>query len=204
MVDIVPATAEWSHDDRIFVALYVESGNASNAAMQAYRLADPVTASRRGNAFLKANSVVLNMVLERQGLTDAALAKPIADALTATKVTHAKYQGEIDTEQSVSDIDHGTRLHAAKLGMQLKGHLNKRDTSDDDEARALGPVILPVPEGLELPSTAEILDTMTKGGDTQGVDGEVSEVGGDNARSDSPGGDNSGEENIEKTDDGEW
>jgi len=164
----LPATTsdDWSHQDRVFVALYIEMGRVVPAAQQAYQLADPVKAGRMGNAFLKVNRNVLDLVLEREGLTDQALAKTIVEGLSANKVTYAKYQGKIG--ESRKDTDHTNRLSAAKLGLELKGHINKHKQQLDEGSGSTGPVILPVRPGMELPPTAVILEgEFEQGGDRQ-------------------------------------
>lgn len=163
---------DWDHQDRIFVAMYIETGLVVPSAQQAYQIADPVKAGRTGNRFLKRNRSVFNLVLERQGITDTALAKVVAEGLKATKVTYAKFQGKI--EDSREDIDHHARISAAKVGLTLTGHLDQHKQRDmDDEQRSTGPVILPVRHGMELPNTAMILDAeIDEGGDEQDIKGE--------------------------------
>lgn len=196
-------SGNWTHEDRTFVAHYVESGNASQAAMQAYGIVDPITASRRGNAFLKANRHVFDMVMDREGLTDRAIVKTIAEGMSAMKRTYAKHQGEMG--EHADDVDHRTRLDAAKLGAQLRGHLDKQRTDDDDDSRELGPVILPVREGMELPATAEIIEALADdGGDTKGPAGTPDVPDIHNASTSPVGGFSGENKKDESEDEGDW
>ncbi len=163
---VASSSNDWTPQDRVFVALYIELGRVVPAAQQAYSLVDPVKAGRMGNAFLRVNRNVLDLVLEREGLTDQALAKVIVGGLGAMKRTYAKHQGELG--EHADDIDHPTRLNAAKLGLEVKGRINKhkQQHTDEDSQGPTGPVILPVRPGMELPATATILEAQyTEGGD---------------------------------------
>ena len=186
-IEKIAQGGDWGHSDHVFVALFIETGKVTPAAQQAYGVRDPIKASRMGNAFLKANRSVMDLVLERQGITLATLAKPIADALVANKRTYAKHQGAI--LDHADDVDHTTRLNASKLGYELIGEINrhKQRRDDDEAAMSTGPVILPVRPGMELPPTAQILEGefdehITEGGMQGRKGGGVEDVVDHNAR----------------------
>ncbi len=172
---MITTSDDWSHQDRVFVALYLEMAKVVPAATQAYGISDPVQASRVGNAFLKANRTVFDLVLEREGLTDSALAKVIVEGMRATKRTYAKHQGEILDHKD--DVDHNVRISAAKVGLELKDRINRhKQRADDDRKANAGPVILPVRPGMELPPTSQIIDAeYTEGGDSASIKGGPSE-----------------------------
>lgn len=155
------AVADLTHDDRLFIALLLELGRVAPAAMEAYHEPDPVKAGRIGNAALKRMPEVLNLILDHQGLTDAHLAATIMEGMKAERIKYATHQGEITDERVTAD--HQARATFTRLGMDLRGHHARNAlTLQDDEGRPLGPIILPVRAGLELPAVFEV------GGDTKG------------------------------------
>ncbi|HEC62227.1 hypothetical protein LCGC14_3039600 [marine sediment metagenome] len=159
---IVPADAgavdlDMSHDDRLFVALYLEGGRVTQAAIEAYQEPDPVKAGRIGNAALKRMPEVFNMMMDREGLTDKDLLKRLLEGLDAEKTIFAKHQGMIMDTANV--VDHQARAVYLRMGLDLKGHTPKTAvTLQDDDGRPLGPVILPVREGGRLAPLEHIMD----------------------------------------------
>lgn len=160
-VSLDSEAVELSHDDRLFIALLLEYGRVAPAAMEAYHQPDPVKAGRIGNAALKRMPDVLNMILDHHGLTDAHLATTIMAGMEANRTKFATHQGKI-TDSKVT-ADHQARATFTRLGMDLRGHHARNAlTLEDSEGRPLGPVILPVRAGLELPAVYNV------GGDTKG------------------------------------
>ena len=140
---------DMSHNDRLFVALYLEGGRVTEAAIEAYQVPDPIKAGRIGNAALKRFPEVFAMMMDREGLTDKDLIRRLLEGLDAQKTKFATHQGLITDERQV--IDHQTRAIYQRIALDLKGHTpNATLTLQDDAGRPLGPVILPVREGAPL------------------------------------------------------
>ena len=159
-----------SGPDRQFIALYLDLHKIGPAAMKAYDEPDPVKAGRLGNALLKRRPEVFSLLMDHLGLTDADLIKKLQDGLDATKTKYATHQGEILDERTVPD--YVARAVYVRMGLDLHGHAPKQAlTLEDDAGRRLGPVILPVREGLELPATYELATPEQEGGDTQEAPG---------------------------------
>ncbi len=168
--------AALSHDDRLFIALLLELGRVTPAAIEAYHEPDPVKAGRIGNAALKRMPDVLQLILDRQGLTDAHLAATIMEGMEANRIKYATRQGKITDERVTAD--HQARATFTRLGMDLRGHHARNAlTLEDSEGRPLGPVILPVREGLELPATYELAPGDDQGGDTKDAPGGLPDSG---------------------------
>ncbi len=186
-----------SHDDRLFVALYLEYGRVTQAAIEAYQEPDPIKAGRIGNAALKRMPDVFQLVMDREGLTDKDLVRRLLEGLDAEKTVFAKHLGEFMDQRQV--VDHQTRAIYQRMALDLKGHTPKTALTIQDEAgRPLGPVILPVREGGHLSQPGDIQEAevvpesatlKTEGGGTQASGGVLPDAGGSNASPVPPGGD---------------
>ena len=159
-----------SGPDRQFIALYLDLHKIGPAAMQAYDEPDPVKAGRLGNALLKRRPEVFALLMDHLGLTDAHLIQKLKTGLHATKTKYATHQGKILDKRTVPD--YATRAAYVRMGLDLHGHAPKQAlTLEDDAGRRLGPVILPVREGLELPAAYELAPGANEGGDRQEAPG---------------------------------
>ena len=181
--DQVATDLEMTHDDRLFVALYLERGRVTEAAIEAYQEPDPVKAGRLGNAALKRMPDVFAMVMDRAGLTDKDLIRRLLEGLDAEKTKFATHQGVITDERQV--VDHQTRALYQRIALDLMGHAPKQAlTIQDDAGRPLGPVILPVREGGHL-QPGDITEAVvvpnpdpveTEGGDAMGQGAGVTDT----------------------------
>ena len=108
---------------------YLKHGNKTKAAIEAGY--SPKTAHVQGSQILEKIKPELNRLMDRMGLSESALLKPIKEAIQANAV----YQG-IETHAP----DHSNRLKSTELAWKLRGHL--RPTQDDDRDRQTPILIL--------------------------------------------------------------
>ncbi len=110
---------------RRFLEVYIETGNATEAAMQAYDCKDRKSAKSLGNSILtKLDNEAINIKMDAAGLTDELLMLKLHEGLYANTVIVAKHQGAILDEKSY--IDHPTRARFTELALKLKGKLTEK------------------------------------------------------------------------------
>jgi len=166
---LIPSTTDadalaLTHDDRLFIALYLEIGQVAPAAMEAYHEPDPVKAGRIGNAALKRMPDVFALQMDHLGLTDAHLVAKIKAGMDAKRTKFATHQGEITDERETDDNQ--AQATYTRLAMELRGRTAKTNLAIEDSEARVGLVILPVREGMELPAqfTVESGDLENDGG----------------------------------------
>ena len=110
---------------RKFLEVYIETGNATEAAFQAYDCKDRKSAKAVGGELLsKLNKGALKDRMDQAGLTDELLFRKLHEGLDAEKVEIAKFQGEIMDEKTFIDLP--TRKSYLDTTLKLKGHLKDR------------------------------------------------------------------------------
>ncbi len=129
---------------RKWLEVYLETGNATEAARQAYNCKTDGAAGVIGYENLRKLKISISEMMDRMGLSDARLMKILEDGLTACKVELAKFEGNITDEKSFPDFPiRGVYLEKA---LKLKGLLRDRISLEDPDGKPLGPIILPVKE----------------------------------------------------------
>ena len=110
---------------RVFLKVYLETGNATEAAMEAYNCKDKNSARALGSETLTSlSNGPIKERMDAAGLTDEYLMSIIHDGLTSEKVEVAKFQGSIGGEKAYAD--HQTRARYAELALKWKGELKDR------------------------------------------------------------------------------
>ena len=109
---------------RKFLKVYIETGNATEAAEQAYDCKDRGSAQSLGSETLsKLVNGPLKSRMDAAGLTDEYLMSVLHDGLVADKVEIDKYEGAIMDEKAFPD--HRTRARYAELVLKWKGELKE-------------------------------------------------------------------------------
>ena len=106
---------------REWLKVYIETGNATEAAMQAYICKDRKSASVIGAQNLSMLKGNVKDKMEVAGLTDEVLFSKLAEGLDADRVEVAKHQGHIGDEKAYTD--YATRSRYLELALKLKGLL---------------------------------------------------------------------------------
>lgn len=113
-----------------FVKEYAENGgNGTKAALVAYDIEDPNTASSIATENLRKPDIreAVNNAMVAAGLDAESLLKPIKAALEA-ETNHYEYDKD-GRRKLTKVVDHGTRLKASELGLKLAGALTKDGTA---------------------------------------------------------------------------
>lgn len=69
-------------------------------------------------------------MMDEAGVSEADVIRVYVEALTATKITRSTYKG--DTIEEYEDIDHATRIAAARALADLMGLQQKKNAGEDD------------------------------------------------------------------------
>lgn len=105
-----------------FLQIYLETGNATEAAMQAYDVKDRKSAKSIGAENL--SKLDLTTILEANGLTDSYISRLLRRAAKAKKVISAAVYASGKDGKPVNDFievpDWGSRLKALELALKLK------------------------------------------------------------------------------------
>jgi hypothetical protein len=96
-----------------WLKIYIETGNATEAALKAYNVKNNTIASQMGSQLRK--SLGVDELLEDAGVTDQQLTVRLREGLMATKQSKV---GEI--------IDYDTRHKYLETALKLKGKLNNK------------------------------------------------------------------------------
>ena len=134
---------------RKWLKVYIETGNATEAAMQAYNCKKRDTARALGAENLAKLSGPVSEILDMAGLTNGKLMDSIADGVGAMKTEIAKFQGKIGGEKDY--IDYPTRKGYIEIALNLKGLLRADgDIAPPDVNINLNPKYVPAqPTGTE-------------------------------------------------------
>lgn len=126
---------------RKWLAIYLETGNATEAARQAYACRTDASAAVIGYENLRKLKIPIGEMMDKMGLSTARLMKVLDEGLTANKVELAKFQGGICDEKTYADLP--TRRTYLEMALKLRGLLRDRDLEDalDNVAKV---VLVPV------------------------------------------------------------
>ena len=108
---------------RKWLQAYIKTGNATEAARQAYDCTKK-SAKQIGYENLRKLTVSVKEIMDRQGITDVKLLAILNEGLKAERTEFAKFQGEIVDRENV--IDHQTRHKYLEIALKLKGLLRDR------------------------------------------------------------------------------
>ncbi len=126
---------------RKWLEVYLETGNATEAARQAYNCKSDGAAGVIGYENLRKLKISISEMMDRMGLSDARLMKILEDGLTACKVELAKFEGNITDEKSFPDFP--TRGAYLEKALKLKGHLLGLG-DQDGEVQVAKVILVPV------------------------------------------------------------
>lgn len=132
---------------RKWLQVYLETGNATEAARQVYDCKDDNAAGTVGFENLRKLAIPITEILDKMGLSDGRLVKVLDDGLKANKVELAKFQGKIGEEREYPDF--ATRRAYLEIALRLKGYLRDRISLEDPGGKPLGPIILPATVSIE-------------------------------------------------------
>ena len=139
---------------RKFWKHYCKTHNLSESAKYAgCRDKSPQNLCYYGNKLLKSLELSMSELLDAQGLSDLAMAKPLQDGLVAEKVLVATWEGKFTDEKWVPD--HPTRSKFLEQYHRLKGNfIDRHELSGKDG----GDIILQVkiPKGKGRRQTIEV------------------------------------------------
>ena len=108
---------------RKWLVVYMDTGNATEAAMQIYDCENRETASVIGSENLVKLKGKFSDVMDMAGLSDEFLAMKLREGMDAEKVEIAKHQGKILDEKTY--IDYPTRKSYIDLALRAKGRLKE-------------------------------------------------------------------------------
>jgi hypothetical protein len=104
---------------RKWLAAYIETGNATEAARQAGYSGNDETLYSIGHQNMKKLTRSIHEMLDRMGLSDAALIKKLQEGLNATVVETGKFEGKITDERSYPD--YAARFKYLEMAFRLRG-----------------------------------------------------------------------------------
>lgn len=106
---------------RKFIDLYLETGNATEAAMQSYNVKDRESAAAVGYETLR--NLQTDELMEKAGISDKRLLEKLNEGLDASK-----RQRDFETGEVFYDADYSTRHKYLKTALELKGKTRDNDT----------------------------------------------------------------------------
>ncbi len=121
---IPPSNGEESNltlKQRKWLEVYIETGNATEAARQAYNCKDDNSAGVMGYETLRKLNIPISDLMDRMGLSEGRLMKTLDDGINAMKTEVAKYQGGIEDEKDYIDLP--TRKTYLELALKIRGLL---------------------------------------------------------------------------------
>jgi hypothetical protein len=118
MVDQDPEP-DLSVPERKFLELYMELGNATEAAMQVYNCSSRASAASMGYTVLRRHPEAVRALMERRGLDMGTLMQKVHEGLDAEVVVVAKHQGKLGEEKAYPDF--ATRQRYADMVLKLTG-----------------------------------------------------------------------------------
>lgn len=124
--EVIEPEKELTFKQRKWLAIYLETGNATEAAMQVYDCKDRGSASVIGHENLVKLSYV--DILEEAGITDKILLDKLKDGLDASRVISIQVNGE--TKQ-IKLTDYLTRHKYLETGLKLKKRLVERQEIEE-------------------------------------------------------------------------
>ena len=106
---------------RKWLEVYIDTGNATEAAMQVYDCKDRGTAANIGSENVRKLQGTVTELMDFMGLTDIKLMTKLSDGLDAMKTEIAKHAGKIGEKEDF--IDFPTRRNYLELALKLRGLL---------------------------------------------------------------------------------
>jgi len=123
--------------EKRFAQVYLQTGNATEAAAQAYDTKDRVSAATIG--YQNVRKLQMTDHLEKAGVTDEKLAEVIFDGLEASVITK---KGEF--------ADWRARAKFAEIALKLKGHMN--DPESENQVANFYQFLLSLRQQYEVPA----------------------------------------------------
>jgi len=137
--------------ERKWLKIYLESGNATKAAREAYGCTTDSSASTQGSMLLRKLDIPMNDLLDDMGLSDGCLALLLKEGLAATKIVTKRVDGKGTTTDD--EPDHAIRKFYLELTYKVKGKLVNLVQHQDGQGNVIGPVILPaIPQPAQAPA----------------------------------------------------
>lgn len=115
--------ADLTLKQRKWLKVYIETGNATEAARQAYDCTDQ-SATVIGCENLVKLSMPITELMDKMGLTEVRLMKVLDDGINAMKTEIAKFKGGICDEKDYIDLP--TRKTYLELALKVRGLLKDR------------------------------------------------------------------------------
>ena len=114
--------------EKTFVNLYLESGNATESALNAGFGSNKKSAAVMGHRLLKSHKIhdAINQEFSKSGILDKMLVRNILEGLKAIKKTYRKIKTP-DGKVKIIELeapDFSTRLKYLEMAFKLKGYLN--------------------------------------------------------------------------------
>jgi hypothetical protein len=167
MTEPAPLTLKQSK----WLKVYIETGNATEAAMQAYDCCSRESAAVLGHENIRKVKGAVTALMDAKGLTDDLLMKKLLEGLDANKTEFLKWDGEF--KDSRDCVDFPTRQRYLDTAIKLKG------VYAPDRQEISGPEGGPISILAEL--TDEQLDEIANAGDPDTDDNAPSGEGGEGA-----------------------
>lgn len=127
--------------ERKWLKVYIETGNATEGARQAFDCKSEEAYGTRGSQMLKKLAIPVAELLDEMGLSDGRLHLLLEDGLVAMKTEIGRKDGKIIDRQEF--IDWTTRAKYLELAYRVKGKLINRVAHEDADGNVVGPVMLP-------------------------------------------------------------
>ncbi len=133
--------------ERKWLKVYIEIGNATQAAREVYKCSTDGSARAQGSKLLAKLSIPVSDLLDTMGISDGRLARLLEDGLIAYKTEIVRHEGKIAAREEF--VDWSTRGFYLTLAYKLKGQLVNRVAHEDAQGNVIGPIILP---GIPVPT----------------------------------------------------
>ena len=151
---------------RKWLEVYIETGNMTEAGMQAYNCKDRQSAGRMGRLALAAIRGRVAEMLDAAGLDDVALLRRVKEGLEAETIVTTTWHGEVVDRQSYPD--HRVRRRYLEMALRLRAlypedRRKEREAGGDGARRYLNTtdLILSVRPNAPTPWKAKEEETLT-------------------------------------------
>ena len=109
---------------RKWLAVYLATGNATEAARQAYVCKTDGVARVIGAENIAKLNVPIEKLMDSMGLTDGYLMAKLGEGLNSDCISYAKFQGKFLDKKSDTDLP--TRKTYLELALKVKGRLKDK------------------------------------------------------------------------------